>query len=82
MMRRLFNFSGGVRLKEHKRVSTSAPVTRAQIPEKIVLPLHQHIGTPAKPIVSIGERVLKGQVIAKAGCADAAAYKAAESAFR
>jgi len=66
-MRRLFNFSGGVRLREHKRVSTSSVVTRAQIPEKIILPLHQHIGTPAKPVVQVGDRVLKGQIIAKAG---------------
>ena len=67
MMRRLFNFSGGVRLREHKRESTVSPVTRAQIPEKIILPLHQHIGTPARPVVNVGDRVLKGQIIAKAG---------------
>ncbi|WP_455223535.1 electron transport complex subunit RsxC [Kaarinaea lacus] len=67
MMRRLYNFAGGVRLKEHKRVSTSSPVARAQLPEKIILPLHQHIGVPAKPIVDPGEHVLKGQVVAEAG---------------
>lgn len=67
MMRRLFNFSGGVRLREHKRASTSSPVTRAALPEKIILPLHQHIGTPAKPVVNVGDQVLKGQIIAKAG---------------
>ncbi|WP_455207973.1 electron transport complex subunit RsxC [Kaarinaea lacus] len=67
MMRRLYNFKGGVRLREHKRESTSSPVARAQLPEKIILPLHQHIGTPARPIVVPGERVLKGQVVAEAG---------------
>ncbi|MCI0506007.1 MAG: electron transport complex subunit RsxC [Gammaproteobacteria bacterium] len=67
MMRRLYNFAGGVRLKEHKRESTSSPVGRTQLPQKIILPLHQHIGVPAKPIVNAGERVLKGQVVAEAG---------------
>ena len=67
MMRRLFNFPGGVRVREHKRESTSSPVTRAQLPEKIILPLHQHIGVPAKPIVYPGDHVLKGQVVAEAG---------------
>jgi electron transport complex protein RnfC len=66
MMRRLYNFPGGVRVREHKRESTSAPVARAAMPEKIILPLHQHIGVPAKAIVSPGERVLKAQVVAEA----------------
>ena len=65
-MRRIFNFPGGVQLREHKRASTTMPVTRARIPDKIILPLHQHIGIPARPIVGIGDNVLKGQLIAEA----------------
>src|SRR5690606_3940447 len=30
----------------------------------LVLPVQQHIGQPAKPVVQVGERVLKGQIIA------------------
>ena len=30
-------------------------------------PVSQHIGAPAKPIVAVGDRVLKGQMIAEAG---------------
>ena len=67
MMRRIFNFPGGVQLREHKRVSTASPTSRAAIPEHLILPLHQHIGAPARPVVKIGARVLKGQVIAEAG---------------
>lgn len=33
----------------------------------MVYPLSQHIGAPAKPIVNVGDRVLKGQKIAEAG---------------
>lgn len=32
----------------------------------MVLPVHQHIGQSAKPIVKVGDSVLKGQMIAKA----------------
>lgn len=65
MMQRLFQFHGGVSLREHKRDSTALAVTTARLPKQLVLPLQQHIGTPAEPIVSVGEKVLKGQLIAR-----------------
>jgi electron transport complex protein RnfC len=34
------------------------------VPAQLILPLAQHVGEPAQPIVGIGERVLKGQLIA------------------
>lgn len=36
------------------------------LPKRLVLPLHQHIGAEAKPLVRMGDRVLKGQLIALA----------------
>lgn len=33
----------------------------------MVYPLSQHIGAPAKAVVTVGDRVLKGQLIAEAG---------------
>lgn len=66
MMRRIFNFPGGVKLREHKRVSTQSPVAQCSIPEVLVLPLNQNIGSPSRPIVKAGDTVLKGQVIADA----------------
>ena len=66
MMRRIFNFSGGVKLREHKRVSTASPVTKSSIPDTLILPLSQHIGSPSRPIVKPGDKVLKGQIIAEA----------------
>lgn len=65
-MRRIFNFHGGVQLREHKRESTQSPVTQCSIPEHLVLPLNQNIGSPSVPIVNPGDNVLKGQVIAVA----------------
>ena len=64
-MRPLFKFHGGISLQEHKKDSTTVDVATAQLPKLLVLPLQQHIGKPAEPIVSVGEKVLKGQLIAR-----------------
>src|SRR5690554_292338 len=63
-MTQLWDFSGGVHPSENKHQSTSRPIRQASIPERVVLPLQQHIGEPAEVIVHVGERVLKGQKIA------------------
>lgn len=64
-MRPLFKFHGGVHPPTHKTESTGTPIKRASLPSKLVIPLHQHVGNRAKPIVAIGERVLKGQMIGR-----------------
>ncbi len=56
---------GGLRLPGHKSQSTSQPIMDMPIPSQLVLPITQHVGEPAQPIVGIGERVLKGQLIAE-----------------
>ena len=63
---RLWHFHGGLRLPGHKRESTALPIAPLPLPAQLVLPLHQHIGAPAEPLVQVGERVLKGQPIARA----------------
>ncbi|KXO08608.1 MULTISPECIES: electron transport complex subunit RsxC [Marinobacter] len=63
-MTQLWDFSGGVHPSENKHQSTSRPIRMAGLPERLVLPLQQHIGEPAEVIVEVGERVLKGQKIA------------------
>ncbi|CAH0992299.1 Ion-translocating oxidoreductase complex subunit C [Sinobacterium norvegicum] len=66
MSRRIYDIPGGIHPAENKSQSLKNPIKNAGIPAQIVLPLSQHIGAPAKPIVTVGERVLKGQVIAEA----------------
>ncbi len=66
-MHRLFQFKGGVVLKEHKKDSTALPVQPAKLPPTLTLPLKQHIGVAAEPVVAVGDEVLKGQLIARAG---------------
>ena len=65
-VRTLYNFNGGVHPPQHKDESTTRPIAPAPLPAKVVIPLHQHIGNAAKPVVSVGEHVLKGQMIAQA----------------
>ena len=57
---------GGLRLKANKAEATAVPIHEAPVPAQLVLPLAQHAGQPADPVVGIGERVFKGQRIADA----------------
>ena len=62
----VWDIHGGIHPTENKQQSTQQPITAAGIADELVFPLSQHIGAPASPVVTVGERVLKGQVIAKA----------------
>lgn len=64
-MKRFFKFKGGVNPPENK-ITSNQMIEEAPLPDKVVLPLIQHAGSPAKPIVSIGDEVLAGQKIASA----------------
>ena len=57
----------GLHLYEGKELSKDFPITSINASSVIVYPLSQHIGAPAEPLVKPGDRVLKGQMIAKAG---------------
>ena len=56
---------GGLRLPGNKSESTSRPILDVPVPAQLVLPITQHVGDPAQPVVGIGERVLKGQLVAE-----------------
>ncbi|WP_252176899.1 electron transport complex subunit RsxC [Endozoicomonas sp. 4G] len=63
---RVWPLTGGVYPEENKHQSTSTPIRPVPMPEQFILPLSQHAGAPARPIVAVGDTVLKGQMIAKA----------------
>ncbi|NEX17119.1 MAG: electron transport complex subunit RsxC [Halochromatium sp.] len=63
--RKLWHFHGGVHLPDEKTLSNGCPVADAPLPAQLVLPLQQHIGAPARCRVSVGDKVLKGQLIAE-----------------
>ena len=66
MSMRLWKIFGGLKLPGFKTISMSQATQAAPLPKKLVLPLKQHIGHAAEPIVKIGDTVLKGQKIAAA----------------
>lgn len=75
----IFPFHGGVHPPENKAQSTQLPIAQLSLPEKIVLPLRQHVGNIPKIKVQIGELVLKGQLLAQAEGAVSAAIHATTS---
>ena len=79
MTRELFRFKGGVHPDGHKAESNGRPIHAAPLPKQLVIPLRQHIGSAAKPVVEVGERVLKGQMIGAADGYISAAVHASSS---
>jgi electron transport complex protein RnfC len=57
---------GGVHPLEHKEETAGVPIRRLPFASKLVVPLSQHKGAPAKSIVKVGEEVVRGEPIAEA----------------
>lgn len=58
---------GGVHPHDNKIYSAHQPITECPLPAKAIIPLVQHIGAPAQPVVEKGQKVKVGELIAKAG---------------
>ena len=63
---KLFKIRGGVHPDANKHATYDKSITELPIPELLRIPLLQHIGSPAEPIVKRGTQVLKGQLLARA----------------
>ena len=59
-------FRGGVHPDDSKSTSTHV-ISRLEPAENLILSLSQHIGAPSRPEVSVGDRVLKYELIASPG---------------
>lgn len=55
-------------MQHYKEKTEAKPITAIPAPEYVYIPLSQHIGAPAAPLVKPGDKVLMGQLI---GSADA-----------
>lgn len=75
----VYDFPGGVHPAEHKTVSNRTPIAPGPRPAQLVLPLNMHLGAPARSIVAVGDRVLKGQMLAEPAGAVSAALHAPTS---
>ncbi len=69
--------SGGIHPEENK-ITAGKPVQVLPVPDKIILPLLQHIGAPSKAKVNRGVKVRTGQQVAEAnGFVSAAVHASA-----
>ncbi|MEE9551501.1 MAG: electron transport complex subunit RsxC [Gammaproteobacteria bacterium] len=66
MTRALESFPGGLQMSTFKDLSNHKESYITPLPDRIILPLQQHIGMPAVPLLKTGDKVLKGQIIARA----------------
>lgn len=77
--RQLWTFPGGLHLPDGKALSNSVPLSSMPVPRQLIIPLRQHIGAPAKPLVAVGDKVRKGQLIGEAQGAVSAMVHASSS---
>ena len=66
MSRTLFTFNGGVHPDGHKTESNGTPIRAMPLLSRYVVPMRQHIGAPARPVVAVGDAVLRGQTLGAA----------------
>lgn len=62
----MFTFKGGIHPYEGKDMTENIPIKVIEPVGDVVIPVAQHIGAPAVPVVDKGDRVLVGQIIAEA----------------
>ncbi|WPL16026.1 Nitrogen fixation protein RnfC [Thiorhodovibrio winogradskyi] len=63
---RLFRIRGGVHPDDRKQLSAERPIEPLPLPSLLHIPLQQHIGAAANPVVERRQRVAKGELIARA----------------
>ena len=56
---KLLTFKGGIHPPYNKEYTNQIALRKAEAPKVVYIPLQQHIGAPAKPIVEVGDEVKK-----------------------
>jgi len=56
-------FFGGVHPRYNKEMSITNPAFGTIVPERVAIPMQQHIGAPCIPLVQVGDTVKRGQKI-------------------
>lgn len=75
----LHHFRGGVHPPGRKQLSADQPIQPLPLPSRLYLPLQQHAGGPALPVVRAGQQVAKGELLARAQSAISASLHAPTS---
>ncbi|MES9966990.1 MAG: RnfABCDGE type electron transport complex subunit C, partial [Sedimenticola sp.] len=60
-------FSHGIHPVEHKEMTADKAIRRIRFAPTMIIPLAQHRGAPAIPLVKPGQEVVRGEPIARAG---------------
>ena len=60
-----FKFLGNTHVPHHKNTA-DMPAVKMETPKEVLLPMSQHLGAPATPVVKAGDAVKVGQLIAEA----------------
>lgn len=68
-MFKVSSFAGGIHplhaIGHGKSLSAAQPIEALPAPERVYIPMSQHIGAPCSPCVAVGDRVLRGQAVGK-----------------
>ncbi|MDR2965290.1 MAG: electron transport complex subunit RsxC, partial [Treponema sp.] len=57
-------FRRGIKLAEKKHATEGKPIETVPSIKQVIIPINQHLGAPNKPVVNIGDKVIRGQKIA------------------
>lgn len=60
-----FTFRGGIHPAYNKELASGSPLRELPMPARLSVPLSQHLGAPAKPLVKPGDIVMAGQLLAE-----------------
>ncbi len=56
---------GGVHAEGYKELTSADKIVSTfPLPKTLYIPLQQHVGKPAEPLIRVGDKVLKGQLLA------------------
>jgi len=58
---------GKTHVPHYKNTAKLSAVRMTKLPETVLLPMAQHIGAPAKPVVNVGDKVYVGTLVGEAG---------------
>ena len=78
-MKKLWRFRGGVKLAGYKQLADASQIKSLPIPPRLILPLRQHIGDSTEPLVAVGDKVYKGQLLASSSAFISAPVHASSS---
>jgi len=62
----LWDYPGGIHPPTRKELTSQRPIGQMRLPERLYVPLRQHIGVAGRLLVQVGDHVLKGQALTKA----------------